>query len=90
MAKIRMLTSIASPDWGYRVKQVLVMGSIYSQSEIPAAVAEQWIASGLAARVEEEKPPTVETASLGVETASLEAPEVAVTRRGRPSGKPSG
>lgn len=58
---MRIVKAIASTEWSYAPGEIV---------ELPADLAEKWIASGVAARVEED----------GVATADISPPERAVLR----------
>lgn len=81
---VRFTTSIASPDWSYRVRQVVRVGTVWSQDEIPASEARGLLARGVVEPVEvrEDAPPASESASVApaAETAAL--PRVPRRRRG--------
>jgi hypothetical protein len=51
MGQVRIINSIASAEWSYSAQQVVAAGSAFAPDEIPAAVADAWVASGIAEAV---------------------------------------
>jgi hypothetical protein len=80
-SSVRFTRGIASLDWAYRRGQVVRVGSVWSQTEIPEEAAATFLKTGQVVAVEEEAAP-VEVAAVAPSAEFAAMPKVSKKKRG--------